>query len=143
MVLILAACTARRTTPPVPVAPQPPQAEAPLPQPETPPKEWPSVPPAPEAPSPRAVASLELTGQGKSLLASGNPDAAISVLERAVSLNPANGRNYYYLSEAWLSKGNLSQAKEFNHLAEIYLQDEQAWLDRVAAQKVRIEKAGR
>lgn len=73
------------------------------------------------------------------LLESGRPDDAINMLERSVGLNPTSGQSYYYLSEAWLLKGNLAQAQEFNRLAELYLQDNSYWLRSVTEQKKRIE----
>jgi predicted Zn-dependent protease len=85
--------------------------------------------------SPRILASLELTQQGRLLLESGRPDDAISTLERAVSINPTNGQNYYYLSEAWILKGNMVQAKEFNRLAGMYLEGDPEWLVRVFEQR--------
>ena len=96
-----------------------------------------------EEPSPRDMASLRLTEQARMLLERDKVDEAINVLERAINLNPTNGRNYYYLSEAWLYKGNLTQAEEFNHLAAIYLREDSVWMSRVMGQKERIEKAGR
>jgi tetratricopeptide (TPR) repeat protein len=92
-----------------------------------------------ERPGPRAVASLEMTEQGRVLLEQKKVDDAISVLERAVSLNPANGQNYYYLAEAWLLKRNIKQADEFNYLAGIYLEGDQTWMLRVEEQKKRIK----
>jgi len=97
---------------------------------------------SPEEPSPRALASLRLTEQGRRLLDSGDPDAAISALERAVGLNPTNGENYYYLSEAWLAKGDTTQAEKFNRLADLYL-DGEDWDVKVLDQRERIEKRGR
>ena len=88
--------------------------------------------------NPRAVASLQLTDQGRRLVEQRQPDRAIRVLEQAVSLHPANGQNYYYLSEAWLMKGFADQAKEFNQLAEIHLKDDRQWMIRVAEQADRI-----
>jgi len=89
--------------------------------------------------SPQAVASLRLTEQARVLLESGKVDDAMTTLERAINVNPSNGRNYYYLAEAWLKKGNPSQAREFNRLAALYLRDEPDWINRVRAQKERIE----
>ena len=98
-------------------------------------------PPPPESQvAPRILASLQLTEQGRSLLNKGKPDAAIRVLERAVNLNPGSGENYYYLSEGWLQKGEAKQAKEFNHLAEIYLNEYPDWTVRIARQKDRIQE---
>ena len=91
-----------------------------------------------EEETPRAVASLQLTDQGRRLVENKQPDRAIRVLEQAVSLHPANGRNYYYLSEAWILKGFADQAREFNHLAEIHLKDDRDWMIRVAEQADRI-----
>jgi tetratricopeptide (TPR) repeat protein len=90
--------------------------------------------------SPRALAALQLTEQGRIFLENNQPDDAIGILERALNLNPNNGRNYYYLAEAWLMKSNIGQAMEFNRLAEIYLKDDNEWLNRVILQKQRIEE---
>jgi len=70
----------------------------------------------------------------------GNPDDAISMLERAVSLNPTNGHNYFYLSEAWLLKGDTVQAEEFNRLAAIYLREDSEWMPRVMEQGENIRR---
>ncbi len=88
--------------------------------------------------NPRAAASLQLTNQGRRLLADHQPDKAIRALEQAVSLNPLNGRNYYFISEAWLMKGDTRQAKEFNQLAAIHLRDDSEWMIRVGQQADRI-----
>ena len=97
-------------------------------------------PEQPQEPDPRKVASLQLTDQGRRLLEAGKSDQAIRVLEQAISLHPNNGQNYYYLAEAWLMKGVTSEAKEFNHLAEIHLEEDEEWIERVAHQANRIEE---
>ena len=81
---------------------------------------------------------MRLTEQARMLLESGKVDEAITTLERAMNVNPSNGQNYYYLGEAWLKKGNPSQAREFNRLAAIYLKDEPGWMNRVKDQQERI-----
>jgi tetratricopeptide (TPR) repeat protein len=88
--------------------------------------------------SPRAVASLRLTEQARVLLESGKVDDAITTLERALNVNPSNGQNYYYLAEAWLKKGNPSQAREFNRLAAMYLRNDPDWMNRIKDQEARI-----
>jgi predicted Zn-dependent protease len=88
--------------------------------------------------SPRALAALQLTEQGRMFLENQQPDDAIGILERALNLNPDNGRNYYYLAEAWLMKGNMDQAGEFNRLAGIYLKDDNEWVQRVIHQRERM-----
>ena len=90
--------------------------------------------------SPRALAALQLTEQGRMFLENNQPDDAIGILERALNLNPNNGRNYYYLAEAWLMKWNIRQATEFNRLAEIYLKDDSEWLNCVILQRERIKE---
>jgi tetratricopeptide (TPR) repeat protein len=97
----------------------------------------------PEKPGSRALASMQLTEQGRIFLENGQSENAISVLERAINLNPANGQNYYLMSEAWLQKGDLSQAAEFNRLAGLYLEENQAWMAKVEEQRSRINKRSR
>lgn len=117
--------------------PSPPPSPSPAPPPGPVVLERDRTPPRPDE-SPRAVASLRLTEQARVLLESGKVDEAITALERAMNVNPSNGQNYYYLAEAWLKKGNSSQAREFNRLAAMYLKDEPDWMTRVKDQQERI-----
>jgi tetratricopeptide (TPR) repeat protein len=87
---------------------------------------------------PREIASLQLTKQGWMLLEDGKADEAITVLEQALGIYPADGRNYYYLAEAWIMKNNKVQAREWNRQAEIYLKDDGYWSKKVSGQKERI-----
>ena len=102
-------------------------------------------PPEPEediqVPSPRDQASLELTEKAIMLLDENKPDESIRSLDKARIISPGRGENYYYLAEAWYMKGDLSQAKEYNSLASIYLKDDADWMVRVNEQKVRIESS--
>lgn len=93
-----------------------------------------------EEKTPQALASIALSEQGKSLVEKKRYDEAIRVLERAVNLHPRNGENYYYLAEAWLMKENASQAKEFNHLATLYLKNDPEWQRRLISQRARIRE---
>ena len=68
----------------------------------------------------------------------GQPDNAIRVLEQAITLNPDNGQNYYYLAEAWLMKIDARRAEEFNRMAESLLKEDPDWLIRIARQADRI-----
>ena len=111
----------------------------PMPKPLPPRKEQPAEP-SENKQSPMALAALNFSEQGQAYLKDKKPDEAIRVLERAVNLNPKNGENYYYLAEAWLMKENAVQAKEFNHLAEIYVKTDPEWRSRVQSQKERIDK---
>jgi len=98
------------------------------------------APQEPAAPSPRETASRQLTARGQQFLADGQPDRAIRVLEQAISLDPDNGQNYYYLAEAWLKKEIAAQAREFNRLAEAHFKDSPQWLIRIAQQADRISE---
>jgi DNA-binding SARP family transcriptional activator len=103
-------------------------------------REEPEQPEEPARPSPRALASLKLTDQGRRLIDTGEADNAIRVLEQAISLDPTNGQNYYYLSESWLMKGFASEARDFNYLAESHLKGDKDWEKRVTRQAERILK---
>ena len=94
-------------------------------------------------PGPQEVASLHLTEQGQMLLESGKVDEAIGVLERAVNIYPSNAKNYYYLAEAWLKKGNVTQAREWNRLAGMYLAEDSEWSPRIYEQRGRINMRSR
>ena len=125
LVLVLAGCAG--VTPATPEGTVPEVEEGPVPS---------------DEPSPRVLASLQLTQQARTLLEGGQFDDAISVLERAVSLNPTSGENFYYLAEAWLMKGDTTQAEEFNRLADLYLKGD-GWEAKVVEQRERIRKRGR
>ena len=112
--------------------------EAPTQTKETIPPEKSPLPEKPLQPSPRVQASLQLTEQGRQLIEKGQTDNAIWILEQAISLNPSNGQNYYYLSEAWLLKESFEEAQEFNRLAELHLKDDEDWMRKVAQQAARI-----
>ncbi len=106
------------------------------------------VPPSegkrPDAPEdPRTLAAMNLTEQGRILLERGRVDEAMSLFERATNISPANGYNCFYLAEAWILKGDPYQAEEWNRLAEIYLREDGAWMEKVLAQKKRIKKGGK
>jgi len=92
----------------------------------------------PVEPDPRALTSLRLTEQAQLYLEGRKPDEAIRILERAVNLDPNNGRNYYFLAAAYLSKDVPGQAREFNRLAGIYLTDDSSWMEKVERQRERI-----
>ena len=101
------------------------------------PKELPPPEPAPDA---RMLATANLVEQGKNYLDDGKPDQALTVLERALSVYPGNGKTYYYMAEAWVMKKNKRQALEFNRLADMYLSEDQEWRAKVADQQKRIKR---
>lgn len=145
-----------RTPPPKTGGVREPPPKKPEPKPSIPEKSPETVKPAPEAPStsparpespaeeppapstPRALAALSLIDKGRALIDDKKPDEAIRTLERAVQVNPGEGKAYYYLSEAWLMKGNRAQAIEFNRLAGLYLRNSPMWSRSVEQQRQRI-----
>lgn len=141
LALLATGCAKQVVPAPYPVPPR-----APFPAPpdraQTPPPASPgTAAPAPSAPPPVAVkpsarvtASLSLTEQGRQLLAQGQTDAAISTLERASSLNPSGGQNYYWLAQAWLIKGDPAQAAIYHRQARRYLNADPAWGTRLNQQ---------
>ena len=135
--MIAATACAPRGIPPAPDTAPAPRTErsAPAEQQE---KEQEAEKPTPE-PGPRLLASLELTREARSLIDAGRADHAIRMLERAMALDSSNGQNYYYLSEAWLLKGDTIQAGHFNELAFIHLRTDDTWRPRVLNQKDRIK----
>ena len=106
-----------------------------------PPAEEQVEPESVQEPDPRTLASLQLTEQGRRLVEAGKSDQAIRVLEQAISLNPDNGQNYYFLAEAWLLKDVVSEAKKFNQLAEIHLKHSSQWMQRVIQQANQIAES--
>lgn len=88
--------------------------------------------------TPQTIASLKLAEQARMLLESKRADEAIRILERAINIDPGNGQNYYFLSEAWLLKGNKIQAREFNRIAGIHLNNDPSWMSMIRQQKNRI-----
>lgn len=132
IILVVAGCIKK------PPLEQPTPGEKPLHQEKPAESDQPTESAQPAGPSPRAKASAELTEQGSRLLKENQPDKAIRVLEQAITLDPENGRNYYYMAEAWLLKEVASEAKEFNLLAELHLKGHDEWMIRVAQQADRI-----
>jgi len=89
---------------------------------------------------PREQASIQLTEQGRMLLETGRVDDAISLFERALNISPANGYNYFYLSEACILKKDFYQAREWNEMAAIHLRESRIWMEKILDQKKRIGK---
>jgi len=133
--LAVSGCAARTVTMP---SPRPPSTK-PTVEPRKPVETRKQPEALPEQKSPRAVAALTLTDQAKMHLKNSQPDQAITILERAINLNPGSGQNYYYLAEAWLTKKNLAQAAECNNIAADYLDGDSSWTARVTEQKKRIQ----
>jgi Flp pilus assembly protein TadD len=83
-------------------------------------------------------ASLQLTDEGRRLLASGQSDKAASVFQKAISLYPNNPYAYYYLAQSRYRKGELAQSLAPLRQAELYLSGDPTWLARVYALRGQI-----
>jgi tetratricopeptide (TPR) repeat protein len=121
----------------------PPSGPRPEPFPPPPAEEAvPSRPPPAEDPArKRGQAAAALTERGRQLMVNGQVDPAMRLFEQALSLAPQYGPGYYYLAEAWLTKDNWSQAREFHRQAALYLEQDGAWRARMVQQRRRIDRA--
>lgn len=79
------------------------------------------------AESPSLVASMRVTEQARKELARGKTDDAIRTLGRAVSIEPANPFEYFYLGRSYMVKKNYQQALTFFKRAEIGLGSRPDW----------------
>lgn len=81
-----------------------------------------------KAATPSRAASIRLTEAARKELTSGDTDAALRGLARAVSIDPGNPFAYYYLGRAYLSRRNYSQALTFFQRAELGFAARPDWL---------------
>ncbi|HXH11257.1 MAG TPA: tetratricopeptide repeat protein [Alphaproteobacteria bacterium] len=125
------------TLPPPPAPPSlppPPGAVEPIPTP--PPVPGGSrVPPARHPPStPAMVASAQWVEEGIRSIDAGDYNRATTLLERAISVEPNNGRAFYYYGMAMGERGNPSAALNLLRKAEILLRGDARALGDVYAQ---------
>jgi hypothetical protein len=81
-----------------------------------------------QAPSPARAASLRITEQARLELAKGSTDAALRELNRAVSIDPGDPFEYYYLGRTYLARKNYAQALTFFQRAELGFNGRPNWL---------------
>jgi Flp pilus assembly protein TadD len=117
----------------------------------TPPPQVRSSPGAPTAMRPRAeppsapmVASAQWVEEASSAIDAGDYDRATSLLERAISVEPNNGRAFYYYGLAMGERGRPGSALSLLQKAEILLQgDARALGDVYARMGTNLERLGR
>jgi tetratricopeptide (TPR) repeat protein len=80
------------------------------------------------ADTPALAASLRITEQARLELGTGKIDDAIRTLARAVSIDPGNPFEYFYLGRAYMAKANYPQALIFFKRAEIGFGARPDWL---------------
>ncbi|MGH7987911.1 MAG: hypothetical protein ACREQX_16735 [Candidatus Binataceae bacterium] len=78
--------------------------------------------------TPARAASLRLTEDARQELHGAQVDDALRTLARAVSIDPGNPFEYYFLGRAWMAKQNYEQALTFFRRAELGLGNMPEWL---------------
>ena len=97
-----------------------------------------------KAPTPALAASLRLTEEARRELDGGQNDDALRDLGRAVSIDPANPFEYFYLGRTYLLKKNSQQALTFFKRAEIGFASRPEWLgETIGFEGVCLEELGR
>jgi tetratricopeptide (TPR) repeat protein len=86
-------------------------------------------------------ASLQLTDEGRQLLAEGRFDEAASVFQKAISLYPNNPYAYYYLGQSRYLRKDYARSLAPLRQAELYLSGDSVWLARVYALRGQIDEA--
>ena len=81
-----------------------------------------------QARSPSMAASLRLTEEARKDLAKGRTDAALRSLARAVSIDPGDPFEYYYLGRAHFLRKNYQQALTFFQRAQLGFASKAEWL---------------
>jgi tetratricopeptide (TPR) repeat protein len=90
------------------------------------------------------LASAQWVEEAIHAIESGNNDRAAALLERAISVEPNNGRAFYYYGLAMGERGDTASALSLLRKAEILLQGEGPALGDVYAQMgVNLERLGR
>jgi tetratricopeptide (TPR) repeat protein len=91
--------------------------------------------------SAKRAAAIRLAQQGTSLLRAGAYDKAVSMLEKALSLE-ASPYVYFYLAQAHHQLGHYQDALNFLEVAESWLDQEPEWVPEIIALKARIPGSG-
>lgn len=128
--------------PPVRYPPRPP-VTSPSPQSPgqpTPPASRPSA----SQPSPSMLASAQWVTEARQAVEAGDYDRAVVLLERAISVEPNNGRAFYYYGLVLGERGEAQQALRHLRKAEILLRGDHGSLGNVYAQMgLNLERLGR
>ena len=100
--------------------------------------------PREQPPSATMVASAQWVEEASRAIDVGDYDRATSLLERAVSVDPNNGRAYYYYGLAMGERGRPGAALSLFQKAEILLQGDARALGETYAQMgTNLERLGR
>lgn len=88
-----------------------------------------------QAATPARAAALRLTEQARRELLAGGANRALQDLGRAVSIDPGNPFEYYYLGRVYLMRHNYAQAATFFHRAELGFAGRADWLSETLSFK--------
>lgn len=95
-------------------------------------------------PSPSMMASAQWVEEAVHAIDAGDYNRAAALLERAISVEPNNGRAFYYYGLAMGERGNANNALTLLRKAEILLRgDGQALAEVYAQMGVNLERMGR
>ncbi len=79
------------------------------------------------------LASLEITERGRQTLADGRVEQAVSLFEKAISLDPRNPYAYYYLGKSRFIRKEYDRILTPLEQARHYFLKERGWLSKVHA----------
>jgi tetratricopeptide repeat protein len=85
------------------------------------------------ATAPQRAASLRLTEEGRKLLDNGDPQKALTRLEKTIVIDSTNAYGYFYLAKAQYRLGRYKESLNFLDVAESRLNKEPFWLAEVHA----------
>ena len=85
------------------------------------------------ATAPQRAASLRLTEEGRKLLDAGDPQKALTRLEKTIVIDSTNAYGYFYLAKAQHRLGRYKESLNFLDVAESRLNKEPFWLAEVQA----------
>jgi predicted Zn-dependent protease len=122
----------------------PPSRPVARPLPPSAPTPAPDAPPAPRPTTPAMLASAQWVEAAVRAVDAGDYDRATALLERAISVEPNNGRAFYYYGLAMGERGQPGAALNLLRKAEILLRgDRQALADVYAQMGLNHERLGR
>ena len=85
------------------------------------------------ATAPQRAASLRLTEEGRKLLDAGDPQKALTRLEKTIVIDSTNAYGYFYLAKTQHRLGRYKESLNFLDVAESRLNKEPFWLAEVHA----------
>ena len=85
------------------------------------------------ATAPQRAASLRLTEEGRKFLDAGDPQKALTRLEKTIVIDSTNAYGYFYLAKAQHRLGRYKESLNFLDVAESRLNKEPFWLAEVHA----------